>query len=248
MARGYRLHHPEIASFDGSFIEPAVLAALEADSPDARRQLVREVQPGVFGLPLLSSKLCEALADELRKHEYSLERRKLVLRQPSSIKPSGPLSLEDLGLDALAEELLHRVIAPFSSLLFAPFGGDSLDYLHAFLSSSEPRGKEPEIFATDDSEVTVNVCLTEDFEGGEERFGELCCDVHTGKQAASGAVTVAQSLGVALLHAGCHRHLAAPPRRGRRSNLVLLCRSSRRRRQPVQLACGDWCRGYLRAG
>jgi hypothetical protein len=65
-------------------------------------------------------------------------------------------------------------------------------------------GKDKKLdFHVDDSEVTINVCLGESFEGGSLYFGGIRCDAHQQSPIPpKDHVNVPHSVGTALLHAG----------------------------------------------
>lgn len=110
-------------------------------------------------------------------------------------------------------------------------------------------------FHYDDAEVTLNVCLGRQFEGGTLYFRTLfpcfcflisllastlsmLCVCAGGLLRAPDTheemVEVSHTLGRGLLHLGEHRHGAKAIRAGERFNLILWCRSSRYRAEQQQ--------------
>lgn len=65
---------------------------------------------------------------------------------------------------------------------------------------------------TDTSDVTLNVCLTSGFTGGDLVFGE-------GRK----RFVLKHKLGQAIIHRGAHIHRAMPLTSGTRTNLILWC-------------------------
>ncbi len=100
----------------------------------------------------------------------------------------------------------------------------------------------------DNAEVTLNVALDDDYEGGELVFSGMKTEPEARERDLFG---YAHRLGTGVLHPGALRHEALPVERGRRTNLILWMRSSEERRrecprcgerpdvEPVQVGYGD---------
>ena len=107
-------------------------------------------------------------------------------------------------------------------------------------------GKDLELgFHVDSSDVTLNVCLGRQFEGGGLFFRGVRCAAHQqGPARPEEEVSYAHTPGIAILHRGKHRHGAHRITRGERHNLILWCRgdpacSSEGLRTPE--SCQDYC-------
>ena len=124
---------------------------------------------GVYHLPVLSAVGCERLVRELANFRASgLERAR-----PNSMNENGVL-LGELGFGArLLDPLLATYVQPLAGALFAECGGATLDHHRSFTVEYEAGGEESLAYHFDDSEVTLNVCLSGDseYEGGELLFG-----------------------------------------------------------------------------
>lgn len=102
-------------------------------------------------------------------------------------------------------------------------------------------------FHVDDSDVTINVCLGREFEGGDLLCHGQRCELHCKSTPPlpelNEGTRVSHKVGQAIIHIGKHRHAALPITAGERSNLILWCRCSafadeeRRRRG----TCPEWC-------
>ena len=150
--------------------------------------------------------------------------------------------LDDVGFRPLLAELLGTYLRPLTAHLMAPLGGATLDDHHGFLVDYA-RGKDEDLgFHVDDSEVTLNLCLGEAFEGSELYFRGVRCERHrqTGCMEEEAADLVHEP-GVAVLHSGPTRHGVEPLRRGRRRNLIVWMRSSTFRAAPRRHGCPPWC-------
>ena len=72
---------------------------------------------------------------------------------------------------------MKTVVNPISALLF-PHVGATLDHHHGFIVEYALDKDVKLDFHVDDSEVTMNLCLGTEFEGGELYFGGVRCNHH----------------------------------------------------------------------
>ena len=72
---------------------------------------------------------------------------------------------------------MHKLL-PVTTVLFAKEGGDTLDGHHAFTVEYQEDGDVSLGFHDDDSEVTLNVCLGDEFVGGDVYFRGQRCQAH----------------------------------------------------------------------
>ena len=81
--------------------------------------------------------------------------------------------LDDFGLAPTMAELMRTVVQPLATLAgYADVGGDELRTHHAFVVAYA-LGKDLDLsFHVDSADVTLNVCLGKDFEGGDFIFND----------------------------------------------------------------------------
>lgn len=223
--------------FEDDFVE-ACRAAADGRSGDAFRSgAVREVHPRVFALRMLRPAACERLLAIIEA------RRALVPgAAPNSMHDHGAL-LAPLGFEPLLADLRARWIAPLAARWLPEFAGGGLDAHHGYLVEYA-RDRDEELgFHVDDSEVTLNLCLGDRFEGAELTLLGLRCDLHRQTPVRRDEVFEhAHEPGLAVLHAGRHRHRVEPIVRGSRRNLILWCRDSAARAAAARpAACAPWC-------
>jgi hypothetical protein len=234
----YRPLHPELGRFDPAMLNPGLEASLEALRPD------------LFALRPLSEGTVAALLEEVNHLRAWAREHRVYIEPPNSMNDYGVV-LETLGLGGLAQGLMEAAVSPLAARLFPEVGGASLSDSHAFVVEYERGGDVDLGFHVDDSDVTLNLCLGErpedgGFEGGELYFQGRRCALHRQTGCAPEEhLEVAHEPGVALLHAGKHRHGAWPLRSGRRVNLILWCRSPAWRAEEAALeaagGCPPWC-------
>lgn len=234
----YRLADPALARLSADDLDPRWRAAEPMATLSA-------VGPDLWAFPLLRTSTCARLIAELDAIDAWCAVHHLLPERPNSMNRYG-LILADFGLGGFVSDLREQVIAPLASRLFADCGGDRLDDHHAFIVEYQPQGDRDLGFHVDDAEVTLNLCLAGGFRGGELYFeGRRCLDHVDTASRPEESLRYAHQPGVALLHAGKHRHGALPIESGRRRNLIVWSRSAAARAREDALrqegSCPDWC-------
>jgi len=194
--------------------------------------------PGVLLVPLLTPSACEAVLAEIEERRRSLAAQ----RPPSSMHDHGVM-LGSIGLDGLVDQL-SRHLSPLITAHFPLQGGGEIDHHHSYLVEYGRELDEDLGFHVDDSEVTLNLCLGEEFSGAELVLLGARCDVHRQTPVAdSEVIEIEHQPGLAVLHAGRQRHRVDPILRGRRRNLIAWLRSSayREREEGHGPSCRPWC-------
>lgn len=173
--------------------------------------------PGVFRLSVFEPDFCQMLIAELK----NLNESGLELERPNSMNRHGVL-LDDLPFFDQFLVSFRQTLEPIFHRLFPQFGAASFDSHKSFavFYKAEP-GFDTDLAAHfDNSEVTINVSLSQGHEGGELVFS------NDGK-----TFGVEHELGVGLLHLGSYVHQALPLLTGERWNLIMWLRSSDVRNQ-----------------
>ena len=170
------------------------------------RSAIREPHSGIFVFEAFTSELCSDLLAKIKGHEPSA---------PNSMNKYG-LVLDEIGLSRFRDDLVEQCVDPLSKYLFPEVGRISRCYGFVVQYEAGPKHQRSLSYHYDESDVTLNVCLGEQFTGGGLVFqnkGEI-----------------EQSAGQAVLHLGSRVHRAAPIFSGTRTNLVLWCRGRTRHR------------------
>ncbi|KAL6059557.1 Ogfod2 protein, variant 2 [Balamuthia mandrillaris] len=197
----YSRLQPSLFSFQKSFFQESFLRAIEEGSRESLLAILEEVHPGIFVFPMLSPDYCSMMLEELDNFEQS----GLPLKRPNSMNNYGVI-LNDIGFKDAMYELLERYINPFASLLFAEDGGLSLDRHHSFVVKYK-LGEDLDLKEhVDDSDVTLNVCLGKEFEGGELEFNGVLGT----KTSKKDKFLLSHRPGFGILHLGKHWHAARP--------------------------------------
>ena len=181
--------------------DPASVVRASALTEEARE---------IYSFPLLSEHACELLCEEIEHFLAS----GLPARRPNSMNRYGVI-LNEIGLKE-SLSAVQRVVAPIARALF-PVEGEQLDDHHSFCVSYKPDEDRGLDMHTDDSDVTLNVCLGRDFDAAGLTFcGDAGRPDHRMMSFQYGHVR-----GRALLHLGSRRHGADDIVTGHRLNLIM---------------------------
>ncbi|BBN15797.1 hypothetical protein MPTK1_7g00930 [Marchantia polymorpha subsp. ruderalis] len=239
----YQPLHEELYSLDPDrFFDRTFLDAVKDGSEEALRKIITEHSPGVYTFNMLDATFCSMMLEEVEHFEnWALEAKVKVMR-PNTMNNYGAV-LDDIGMEGMLNELMINFINPMAAVLFANVGGSSLDTHHGFVVEYSMDRDLDLGFHVDDSEVTLNVCLGKDFDGGELFFRGVRCDKHVnGESRPEEVLEYSHVPGRAILHAGRHRHGAKAITAGQRTNLILWCRSSEfRELKKYQRDFSSWC-------
>lgn len=182
--------------------------------------IVTKMYPGVYAFPMLRIDVAKSLVETVADFEASEHDK----ARPNSMNRLGVV-LNDMGFESAFDVVLESVVRPIASVLFRDEGGDSLDHHHSFVVRYDDRDSGLALH-TDDSEVTLNVSLCADYDGdGALRF----CGMERTPTYRTFLGDCGHRPGVAILHAGRHRHGANRIDAGKRVNLIMWCKSREHR-------------------
>jgi len=218
------LKQEEESIFRSEFLELVALARTKLQKMDweatwtqlkdelgIHKQSIWEHQ-GIFSFPVFTKEFCERLVMEVDNFQIS----DCPKGRPNSMNNYGTL-FNEMGLDS-------SFITPFRQEYVQPiaaffYGGQYAKLTHHRTFTVVYSKQEDTALSThfDNSEVTINVNLGTDFDGGD-----LVCypEDDRGNQ-----VWISHKLGYGVLHLGKILHRAAPTTRGRRVNFVHWARS-----------------------
>lgn len=147
--------------------------------------------------------------------------------------------------------LIEDYIQPITSLLYPDCGGNHLDSHKSFTVCYKQDGDTGLSYHYDNSEITVNISLTDSFSGASLYFGDLhktdMLQQASSIQPQHGVVPGSQeqlytecrhNKGSGVIHRGLHKHGAMPLDEGERMNLIIWMRSSQIRNLCCPM-CGE---------
>uniref|UniRef100_A0A0B6ZL00 Fe2OG dioxygenase domain-containing protein n=1 Tax=Arion vulgaris TaxID=1028688 RepID=A0A0B6ZL00_9EUPU len=234
----YEKLHPEIWKLIPSFLDPRfVTITKDAQQMSGDSLLLSLVQNGgyiaesaVYRLPVFTKEFCQQLVEEI-KHFDKFPGKK---SQPNTMNSYG-VSLDEMGLsDHLITPLITEWLQTLTRGLFHKWGGGTIDSFKAFIVRYDETGDKDLSLHYDNAEVTINIGLNSDYEGGDLQFGGIWGEEDTTQN----MIVMSHEIGHGILHCARQLHSALPITSGQRYNLVIWMRSSSIRNHMCPM-CGE---------
>lgn len=228
----YQPLHKDLYELKESYLSSTFLELVDyCKTKEANKEdLVKKIRickgEQIYSIPVFKKVICKQIIEEC-KH---FERSEMPKGRPNTMNQTG-LLLEEMGFyPKFINPLRTNYLEPVVSILYPQWVGNhvGLDSQRAFIVTYKTNGgKESEDLSLhfDNSEVTLNISLSDGFEGGELYF----CGMWKEHPKDPQPVDHKQSYGV--VHRGRHLHGAMPLESGERYNLIMWMRSSDIRNQ-----------------
>ncbi|CAG2101586.1 unnamed protein product [Medioppia subpectinata] len=228
----YTPKHPEIYKLDDKYLQKAFIDLVDrCRRGDTFQEVLPFVQTislekRVFKFNIFTEDFCRKFVEEIDNFNDS----PMPKTRPNTMNNYGIL-LNELGFDEhFLTPLREHYLNPMAKVFFPDWLGAGLDTHRAFTIKYSATA-DAELFTHyDNSEITLNVCLGNVFEGSEVYFG----DFRTKPRRDANDLAVAaveHRPGVGLFHLGQLMHGTLPVTDGERQNLVVWMRSSEIRNQ-----------------
>lgn len=226
--------HPNLFTLSESHFVPSFLAALHdyketKDKTKLYHILTKETSTCIYSFSIFNETFCKQLIEEVENFEHS----GLPVSRPNSMNNYGVI-LDEIGFKPFFDRLTSEYIVPFTTHLYPSDSGATLDSHHAFIVQYKITEDLDLDFHYDSSEVTLNLCLGKQFEGGSLYFSGLLKDPSTHKE----NFEFHHIPGRALLHIGKHRHGANCIKSGERYNLIVWFIDEKMRQAQAHCDCG----------
>lgn len=205
----------------------------------------REVHPGLFEVELLTPSAAARVRAELQAARDWCVQTGCVPPPPNSMHEAGA-ETHLLGLDAWAKGLSSSVLADLAHRLLPQHAPTPPPAVHAFSVDYGPTGDTDLAQHVDDAQVTVNLWLGGDATDSAVVFEGLRCIMHLDVPIGSAEPFAWRGRpGVALVHAGLHRHRTRAVGTGQRDSLIFWLQDPEVRAARFDEAhrgvCPEWC-------
>ncbi|XP_010479297.1 PREDICTED: uncharacterized PKHD-type hydroxylase At1g22950-like [Camelina sativa] len=224
----YQPRFRELYDFDPKvFLLYSFRNAISENTEESFRRIISEPFPGVFVFQMFQPDFIQRLLKEVDNFRIWTFRTNLKIRKPT-YKTIHGVVLDDFGLSIMLNKLMQDFIFPLCKVFFPDVCGEMFDSHHGFVVEYGENRNVAELGCQiDDSEITLNVCLSKQFEGGELCFRGKRCKKHARADAHPEEIfDYRQIPGQAILYRGCHRTGARATTSGSRVNMSLWCKSS----------------------
>lgn len=224
---------PDLSVEDPPDVAPGVPAAeiftpeflaswKDAVNGSAEPDGLKLVHAECFQVPVFPKAFCDKLVAEI---EHFKSQEPVIPHQwPNNMNRNGCI-LNEIGLGPFMDRLIHLYLGPLCKAVYPRFLKDGFEAHHSFIVSYSV-GKDTSLGVHDDnSEVTINIALRDDFEGASlalynharTAHPQVCAkDKHLWKVGA----------GTMLFHPGEMLHEVLPLTNGRRMGLIVWIRST----------------------
>jgi len=194
--------------FDPNFLN--VLQTKQFDS------IIKKDTPYIFSFRLFNLTFCKQLMEEI----HHFESLGLPIYSVNSMNKYGVV-LAEIGFESFLAILREKYTKPLCEFIFGELG-KQIDSEHAFIVEYKIGFDEHLDLHYDDSEITLNCCLGDTFEGGSLLFCGLLDDPTTHNE----KFVFQHDPSLCVLHLGKHRHAASNILKGERMNVIIWYRSS----------------------
>ncbi|XP_069789648.1 2-oxoglutarate and iron-dependent oxygenase domain-containing protein 2 isoform X2 [Narcine bancroftii] len=171
----YHPLNPAVYVLQENFLAPefreivAYCRSEDADFEGLLDQMKSQPAERVYSFPVFTWEFCSQLVAELENFEQS----EMPKGRPNTMNNYGVL-LNELGFDeTLITPLREDYLQTITSILYPDYGGQSLDSHKAFVVKYADNQDRDLSFHYDNAEVTLNVSLGKDFDGGNLYFGDM---------------------------------------------------------------------------
>jgi len=221
--------HPHLFNLTDNLFVPSFLKALNdfkatKDPSHLTSILKKETPTRLYTFEIFTLDFCNQLIEEVENFEKS----GLPVSRPNSMNNYG-LILDEIGFKPFFDRLTSDYIMPFTAHLYPDYSGADLDSHHAFIVQYKITEDLDLDFHYDSSEVTLNLNLGKQFEGGALYFAGLLNDPSTHDE----NFEFHHVPGRALLHVGKHRHGAHSIKSGERYNMIVWFANTALRKREV---------------
>lgn len=222
--------HEDFGSLD-AWLDPAVRDWLYTDK-STFPPFAKEISPNVYTFPMFSKEFCDRLATAFVKEKEYAAKHSIPVRRPNNMNTSGAI-MSALGMESLMDVLQDRILEPIGQKLFAQTGSEFTDH-HSFLVHYEAGHDLGLDMHTDDSDVTYNLCLKQDFTGAKLQV----CGIMGEPDHRHGRLAYEHKQGWVICHLGRQRHGADNIDSGVRINLINWNHNKVWRRSAENIASG----------
>ena len=221
--RMYSQHRKHAALFQDHFqtswLHPDALELVENardESVDLEKaKALRKELPGVYSFQVFTPEFVTIFNEEIANFYDASEKFDIPVRRPNSMNNYGVI-VNEIGMRPMISAFQQSTLWPIARRLF-PQQASQFDDHHSFIvryRADEDPGLD---MHTDDSDVTFNVCLGDDFTGATLSF----CGMMGAANHRKHSYTYHHEVGRAVIHLGSLRHGADDIETGTRANLIV---------------------------
>ena len=205
-------------------------------------ELIQQIHKDIYQFPILSQDCVDKWQMELTHFRRWRELHDVDVMVPNSMNNYGVI-LSDLGAEEPFLQLMKEVISPIAMHVYSDVINEPLTKIHPFVVEYGNHSDRDLGFHVDASDITVNLCLGDEFLGSELYFEGRRCELHRqGPSLEQEKFYYAHIPHYAILHTGKHRHGTIAIEKGSRRNIILWCSMEN---SIDDSKCAHWCGEFL---
>lgn len=186
-----------------------------------------EIGKNIFYGRMLNNTFCNLMLEKIKLYELQEGQK---LSQNANSMHSNAILLEELGLNVLVNEFYEKYLKKTIHSIFPARMNQEFDSIHSYVVRYGHAMDSNLDLHVDDSLVTMNLCLNEEFSGSDLIFNGIRCPVHIDTFCDdSEKVIVSHKKGFVVIHDGKNRHYVNSIQSGSRYGLIIWCQNSNER-------------------
>ncbi|CAF1465682.1 unnamed protein product, partial [Didymodactylos carnosus] len=208
--------HP-LYQFQNWKLNPKLIQAINENNFDS---VLVQVHPGIYTFECFDEEFCQQLIAEINHFEKWCLENGIRVQRPNSMNNYGAI-LDNFGFEPCLQDLMTHIVEPLAKHVYS-YITPPLDSHHGFVVEYSMNKDKKLDFHVDNADVTLNVCLGQEFTGGQLYFGGVRCQEHVQTPSLPNEdFYFDHKIGYGVLHVGKHRHRACEITSGTRLNLIL---------------------------
>ena len=157
------------------------------------------------------------------------------------------ITTDTLGISEYVQDCVNSIWVNTIEALFSKEQNLYYDTIYSYIVRYGANMDTSLGFHVDDSLITINLCLNDDFEGSDLIFQGIRCPIHIDSPCVDNEkVHIKHQKGLAVLHHGKNRHYIEPIERGERYNLIVWCQNQEERKKWFYSQQNDECINFCK--
>ena len=183
------------------------------------------VGSNIYRGKIISDKFCKSILSNINEYEYN--NKKCIDENKANSMHQMSITTDKLNLKKEIDYLVKIYLNKISSSLFPNRYFFKFDYQHSYIVRYSESGDNDLDFHVDDSLITFNVCLNDNFEGSDIIFEGPRCPKHLDSYSDTKEIfKIKHRKGFAIVHDGKNRHRVEKILAGERINLIIWCQNN----------------------
>jgi len=216
------------------------LTSLEQKKRNSFKQSIIPLGNNIFHGEILDQEFCDYTLTLIREYISNDKNSNITNSMHSSA-----ISTHELGIKRFVDTFVEIILKDIIKSLFLNLASINFDSIHSYIVRYGAEYDKDLGFHVDDSLVTMNLCLNDDFTGSDLIFKGTRCPTHLDTENIDEKeISIKHKKGFMVLHGGKNRHYVTPIETGERYNLIIWCQNNDERTQWFEALNNNQCLDY----